>query len=504
MEYLGRDYPYEIDDVADHEYEIYDIYERRCELDDWVHPELGSADYGSLELQPGELMPPERITDWEPDQSRLTEASGNAGAEVERQYRNAALVLWPTRRSFHVLAQAGVGALSVLLARADAGSATLESSDVPLDAVTLEVAEVWPEPNTWSYGSRREEWDRNTSTTLSRLCRVGNRDATELFLDRIVVPHYGPALDTALIEATSTLADEEMPNRLRCLVDTHFEDQSQAVVDLVASMNDAFGERQDVLAQGVLEDLVRHICSAVPKLADTRTSERQALYRPGLHERPIEALGERTLRQILHLAWCFELESSLTAVVDTLIDIPDFAPPDRTLPPVLSELGTSQRSLATASAAFARLWQHSADFLLGRSGIPPAEPADWVTSSNDLGCGCKYCTELVRFCADPVETTLRIPVRRDVREHLRSMVKSARADLSYETEAKGRPYTLICTKTRASYRRRCQQYSHDIVEIGRLLDAAHAVPNAADTAASLRTAITRSQEKAETTSALCP
>ena len=494
VEYFGGDYVRQIDDVGDDEYEIYEIYERRCELDDWVHPELGSVDYGQLELAHDELMPPGRIRDWVPDESRLTEASGNVGAEVERLYRNAAIVLWPAKESLRVLAQAGSTALSVLLAHAEARAAADEGSDRPFDAIALEISEVWPVPGAYMHRSDREEWEQDSAATLSRLCGMESWQAAEAFLDRIAVPHYGPGLNAALLEAAARVAGEEMAIRLLHLVDTHFAEQPEAVVDLMTSMSDAFDEGREVVSQGALEDIVMRICSAVPAMVDVRTSEDAAPSWSGWGQRSAKALDGNALRQILQLAWRFDLECSLSAVAGALIDKPDVAPPDRTLPPVLSELGTSHRLSAAASPAFARLWQHSAGFLLARSGSPPADPVDWAVSSEGLDCGCEHCAELVRFCADPVKTELRIPVRQGRRKHLRSEVQRSRVDLNCETERKGSPYTLICTKTRDSHVRRRRQYSEDISEIKRLLEAADAVPGALDTASGLRAAVTRSQD----------
>ncbi len=193
------------------------------------------------------------------------------------------------------------------------------------------------------------------------------------------------------------------------------------------------------------------------------------------------------------------MESSLAGVVGNLVNAPDIVPPDRTLPPVLAKLGTSFHAQASESEAFARFWRHSANVLLARSRTTPPEPTDWVVSSNDLGCGCEYCAELVRFCADPVTTTHRIPVRRELRSHLRSVIERAGADLSCETERKGSPYTLICTKTRDSYTRRRQQYANDISAIKRLLEVADAVPEATSIAASLRAAVNCSQSNSPTT-----
>jgi hypothetical protein len=41
--------------------------------------------------------------------------------------------------------------------------------------------------------------------------------------------------------------------------------------------------------------------------------------------------------------------------------------------------------------------------------------------------------------------------------------------MTHVTERKGRPYTLICTKTRATYERACQQHQSDLANMRRLI-----------------------------------
>ena len=491
--YLGRGYVWEVEDIGADEYELYDTIEQSCELDDWVHPGLGTTDYGQLALAHDELLPPERITDWEPDVSRFTEASGNEGATVERHYRSAAFVVWPAKEGPRVLAQAGAKALSILLVQSEQGAAVSGGSDLSLDTIAVEIAEAWPAPQALHYADR-DEWQESSAVVLSRLCGLGNRKAAGLFLDRVVIPYYGSGLKAALIEATSELAEEDMLARLRGLVSTQCAEQPEAVIDLVTGLSEASGQGQKIMTPDALQDLVRHLCSAIPGAIDVDRPKDAEPFWYGSRRPSVTPLPERTLREIFQLAWGFDLESSLAGVVDSLVNAPDIVPPDGTLPSALSKLGTSFHAQASESGAFARLWQHSASFLLARSRTPPPEPTDWVVSANDLGCGCEYCAELVRFCADPVATTHRIPVKRELRSHLRSIIERAGADLSCQTERKGSPYTLICTKTRDSDTRRRQQYANDISAIKRLLEVAEAVPEAASIAASLRAAVNCSQK----------
>lgn len=56
----------------------------------------------------------------------------------------------------------------------------------------------------------------------------------------------------------------------------------------------------------------------------------------------------------------------------------------------------------------------------------------------------------------------RFPLRKDLRKHLHRVIDAHRLDMSHVTERRGRPYTLVCTKNRESYRRRLTEYGKDV------------------------------------------
>ena len=58
----------------------------------------------------------------------------------------------------------------------------------------------------------------------------------------------------------------------------------------------------------------------------------------------------------------------------------------------------------------------------------------------------------------------------DLRLHVESAIETGRLDVDCRTERRGSPHTLICTKNRATYERRCAQYAEDIAHM-RLLAA---------------------------------
>ena len=118
----------------------------------------------------------------------------------------------------------------------------------------------------------------------------------------------------------------------------------------------------------------------------------------------------------------------------------------------------------TEPAGFVTLWRHAASSLLARSARPPEEPADGVIATRSP-CSCPHCRSLQAFCDDPAPTTLRLPLRKELRRHVHGVIDRLRLDIRHETERKGSPYTLVCTKTRGAWKRRCALYAEDIAHL---------------------------------------
>ena len=105
-----QDLPYGVD-LDDSDLEAGEVIESDHWLDGWAAPDDAKPEYGKLPLQAGELLPAGWLDDADPDDERVSEATGNAGVEIERAYRSAALVVWPRARSAATLARSGIGAL---------------------------------------------------------------------------------------------------------------------------------------------------------------------------------------------------------------------------------------------------------------------------------------------------------------------------------------------------------------------------------------------------------
>jgi hypothetical protein len=149
--------------------------------------------------------------------------------------------------------------------------------------------------------------------------------------------------------------------------------------------------------------------------------------------------------------------------------------PGKVIVPALSLLQERERKAFASDAAAGRLWVHAAQFLLARSEQPPSPPTDWRQAVT-LSCKCEDCRGLRKFTADPETREARFRVRQDRRQHLHRQIEQHGLDMTHVTERKGSPQTLVCTKTRRTYQRQCEQHQADCACMSALLEVMQPVP----------------------------
>ena len=483
-------YAREVESIEDDEYELVEIVDFDCWLDSWACTDGATADYGALPLMPGELMPAGRLDGERPDSQRLTEASGNEGATIERLYRRAALVVWPKSDSVRVLAGAGAGALAAFLA----AEWERERAGAPICGAVAElasqVAKAWPAPDLDATPTGRDRWLRHGAEVLELLGAIGSRAATMRFLENVVLPHYGAPMNDALIGVAADIGATAFRDILDRLVRRNLARQTDGILDLVHRLCERLDDGRDTAWRETLRIAVLTVRSALPSLGpppDDGPTEP-----PALTPKKPTPLSVASLATIFRLVWRYDLADEADEVAAFVIGRPDLASPDRTVPALLAALRAEHGGRIGESAAFAALWRHGAGFLLSRSGSPPEPPADWTVPTDALACDCPHCAELRGFCGDPEAATRRIPLRKDLRRHLRQEVARSGIDMRCETERRGRPFTLVCIKTRASHEKRLRQYDDDIAEIRRLVGLEETVPGSGRLTERLRAAAERS------------
>ena len=451
----GHDPGREPDGESAEELEIGELFDGRYWLDGWTAGDGGRPAFGEIELMPGELLPRGALDEAVPDEKWLHEATGNAGVSLERAWRRAALVLWPRSRTLAILAGPGIGGAAAWLAeRIERGG-----TGANIAHLASEIVGIWP-------AGRPARDEESRTRMLGLLAAVGEAECLSRFLLDVVVPDYAGGENGELPAAMAAAGPEVSARFLAALVDAGFGVRPGQVLALLRRLDD----ERDASAGGPPADMIReavrsilHAVSGAPgpsTEAGTDPADQEAR-RPG-------QLAQPALRDLFILAQRCGLAGEAKAVAGAITAEPHLVDPCRALPAALEEM-CSEPGLA-GTAAFATLWRHAARALLARSATPPKEPGHWRMTC-DVTCGCESCARLRTFCVDPAARVARFPLRRELRRHLHRQIDAHGLDIDHETERRGRPFTLVCTKNRRSHERRLAEYGDDVVWMRWLTDA---------------------------------
>lgn len=113
--------------------------------------------------------------------------------------------------------------------------------------------------------------------------------------------------------------------------------------------------------------------------------------------------------------------------------------------------------------------------LEARVAEPLEAPNDWARA-NGVRCKCDHCTALGHFLESPSTETWTLKAAEQLRNRVEGEIRAARADLDVETDRRGRPYSPVCRKNRASYERRVTQRHQDLVDIAALNEEGKRLP----------------------------
>ena len=457
--------------------EIGELFHSQHRLDGWADRDGTRPLLGELKLEAGELLPRGALDHAVPDEQRLHEASGNEGVSLERAYRHAALVLWPRSRTLAILAGPGIGgAVAWVAAELDRNAG---AADARIRRLASELVDMWP--------SGRAGHDKQSrARMLGLLSGVGDRACISRFLHEVVLTHYTGSENEDLSAAMGLIGPKAAGQFLLALLDAHFTRRPRETLALLRRLREERSPSpgrawNDALREG-MRSVLRTVSAAPAVHGKTRPARPPAGQSPSTASRPPRTaavtdtaqpaprvpkpLADQAVRDLFALAWRWRLMNEAAAAAGAIAALPRLATPDRTLPAALSELH-GEKGLADTHT-FATLWRHATGSLLERSATPPKEPRHWKIAA-DIDCKCDLCADLRAFCEDPAARVARFPLRAERRGHLHRIIEHNKLDIDHETERRGRPYTLVCTKNRASHKRRLAEYSRDISWMRRLI-----------------------------------
>lgn len=474
----------------DERIEIGEVFDSDLWLDSWVDPSGARPALGRLPLGEAELLPLDCLKDAEPDEQSVHEASGNEGVDVTHLYRRAALVVWPWKNTLKNIAAADLGAA---LDRAEQELGTpgrlLEAVDSPAQLLA-QLREAWPAKQRYNEDAQAE----NRRKMLKLLGRVSNVMETLRFLNGTVMDAYdgkeNAALARLLGELGPGVTGEFLPRLVKAQVPWH----ASPVIELLALLS---ADRPVAEDPAWRETHSGAVLAALKDLPEAFQSRKRPDAKEWERPQPPQVLEADSIGSLFRLAWDLGLHQPADAAALVMRRHTDSVRPERALPEALLALKKTNGDF-TAISSFGTLWLHASDSLLARSSTPPEAPRDWRIGA-EVPCRCEHCAKLRRFCEDRAADTARFPLREDLRNHLSTEIKRAGLDISCTTERRGRPYTLVCTKTRDSYHRRLREYDEDVKQMRRLVSASPSAASAESSATSrerLRKALEMAKEHA--------
>ena len=426
------------------EMEIGELFESRHWLDGWVSADGTRPSFDEIPLHGAELLPADALDGSEPDEQRVHEATGNEGVSLERTYRSAALAIWPLSKTLDVVAAAGMASAVAWLAAQfppDSGPANDR-----VRGLAERLIEIWAQ----SRYEREDSATASRASLLGMLTTLGDGVLVLRFLRTVMLAHYGGGENASLLAALALTDQAARRQFVSDFIDAHLLRRPNPVLALL----DAASESQEILDRQALGIGIERAVAGLPAVLDPARGPEQVSL---LDKRePISASG---VRDLLAVAWRCGASAAADRAAALVIEHTRAVTPERAIPTVLDGLRREDGLAATHS--YAELWRHATESLLARSATHPAPPADWAIPA-DIDCSCELCDRLRAFCADPAARVERFAVRSELRKHLHRIIDTHRLDMFHETERRGRPYTLVCTKNRASHERRLAQYAEDV------------------------------------------
>lgn len=493
---------YDDDDTDDDgDYEMQEVYDHSLKAEHFSDSDGLPLAFGRIPFDEEELVSELPLNEREPDEQDFEGYTGNAGMTLERWYRRAAVVIWPEAARFDVLCGAGVeasvGGLAQMVRKWKRADADERDG---LRASCLEFAERiiarWPERSTYGYRSANASaWDDyDEDFEVDGL----DSDNAEIFQDappsswdqtvRNDSPKKSPG--QSLLSLLNTLGDASLVSAWirgvlardssvtpgaelgRCC-NSHgwltfqvefqslFEGTNHETLERHAALLNDFSLREDrnadriALCAGLARQLLVFVEAWNPRglQSDWRARRINALRLLSAMTQSFLALDEpelvaRLAKYVLDRSADFDLTTTRV--------------------PMWLALEEWLKANVRKPVAPLRHWlSATAETLEARAAQPPQEPVDFRRESA-TGCKCADCKVLTRFLADPKEAKIRLPLAEARRGHLVGVIKDRALDATHATERVGRPYTLVLTKNKNSYKRALQAYHVDLDQLAKV------------------------------------
>jgi hypothetical protein len=449
------------DDETGSDYEMGEIFEASLSADHWSDRKGKKVRFGEIRLEENEIVADAAIDDGDPSEEEFEGYTGNAGMTLERWYRRAAVVIWPRQEHFAVLCGAGTDAsiaglepMVKRLKRASKARREIQRGEC-LDFATA-IIDAWHPVRGRQPRNESDEIDRNVFPGL--LCELDDPDLVRRFLSQVLSVDGEIQLDVTFVKFCKRHGWESGGAELMAVIRATRADtlvRNAQLVQMLCRQRDRNAERL-VLCTRLCEGFVEALEAFDSQQADddwrARRVDRAAL-----------------LIALVGAMLAIDAQSPLLRLIDHALLCRDkYGLTDTHLAAIFA-LESRLAKLTAPSEAVSHWLLTCRQLLQGRTARAPGKPTDF-RRADELSCKCADCSALSQFLANSEQPEIRFPLNKDRRQHLHGIIDSNRCDLTHVTERRGRPFTLVCTKTTASYARASNIYERDLKNLSRIMD----------------------------------
>ncbi len=445
-EYTGYGYNH-WDEEDEDEFEIGEAFDYSETISEWRSIDGGEPDLPVLPFVKEEFCPPESFDAMGPGEIEFQEATGNAGASYERMYHCAALVLWPRKQYLSVINQAGLHAALPVLKNLCLQWKSSKKTETKNEAKTLAgylLKDWFPKHCAQSNGYSSNQF---IIEFIKCLRRIGDAELIKRFWLIIAEKGvYKKEDGLALVQISSLLPWSDIVSYATNAITVSAVQAPGACIVLLAALSNKREQEERQQLNTAAQTLFLALPGDVKRFPDLM---------PWQHKNM--ALSAEEVADILV---CFSMIIADLAeqTLDYMLAWPEMYGTDKILLPAALHLAAS--SVNNELPAVQRLRGIVMTHLQSRLAEPLAPQADWSRGFK-IKCSCANCSELKHYLKNPGQAQWRFKAVEAHRSHIEHMINLNRCDVDYVTEKKSRPYTLVCTKNRASYQRRVKQSHRD-------------------------------------------
>jgi len=444
------EYDYDSYSRDDNDYEMDEVFDESLTIEHWVDTDDRPQAFGEIAIEKDQIIADIPIGEGEPDEQEYEGYTGNEGATLERWYRRAAIIIWPEHVHFKVLCQAGPKTAvpqlkNMVQSWIESGQSNQNEQWRQCHLLASEIIQQWVPAIKQSYSKRSKE-SGIVKDMFNLLITIGDLALIKLFIRNILSKEFSGTEAQEIITVCQRYGWAVLQDELSEMISQQENTEFIQILEQLCLQNNRADSDWLTLCQKLSRKTVDAIKeSDVQRTGQTDTYSNMIIRIESLFK-ALSAIDETALLQeaVEH----FINEKKHYKIHEILI-------------PVVKNIGSWIKEQPHVKPPYFKLLEYCAAELKKATSTPIEEPKDWKQDIK-LSCKCADCKQLQSFLKEPETQVYYFRVKEERRRHLHNQIKTHVPDMTHVTDRRGSPYTLVCTKTRDSYRNQLKQRAVDL------------------------------------------